>query len=849
MAGEGPKLRPNITPLGWFLIFLSLGLLFGITGWNVYLIYRDYANFPRILTDPVLYERYYKRPGWEAQTWREHLKKVSGIDPKGADIITFYYQICNKSPYCQKTYQAYADQHPPFPMERWWWIILSVVPVFFINAGRTPPVGSKASAEWARPEEIKRREREPGSILGEKIHPDSTFLGLVDVEDPGRVLKEEPKKYQYLQLPTSVRSRHILVVAGTGAGKTTTYAMNQIISSAKNGFGTIVFDQKWGARSGLIEAVNIYLHYGLPVYVFTPFSPSKPRLRLPVLQAVDEDDPNSAMVFAEMVVPSSEREDLAHYRENDQALLAGLIMAHITHAKKEGRPPNLGEVVDILSLFSVESIRTYVEINDKAKTLALKVLERPPAKLQEAIPGLRNKLLPFSANAYLREATTEGPPEENLDLEEVFRQPALLYVGIPEKEVRTKSGAVLLRILKHLIDLAIEKVGPLKYPYNFILDEFANFGYLPNVDKNLAMIRDQNVSLHIIVQSMAQGIGVYGEEGWNKTIENNVNTQVWYVADLSPNVQKELSTYLGETTILTESKSIRKDSLIEIVPTITYGLRVDKKPLLTPDEMARSPQGTALVRLPNMGWTVFRAVILSDPRNPFHEDYKRMRPAHPGVIEALKVRRLLTSVAEEKETKTLRPPPSKGDRFRTWVSLLVRASAPMKVSFDPRGKPNKISLLKAPPEAVPPQWLQADFVRLKEGEEAAITAKGIKELEPLMGEIVRVHTIRGVLQEVKGLGKVASTERPQSPGYLVLADPPSGRIYVHVSLRERLAQYLEKPEEVPRVIANQKEDWYVLRAGPMFYGLPNQNELARMYQEIALTSLEDPEEVSNNVVA
>jgi len=274
---------------------------------------------------------------------------------------------------------------------------------------------------------------------------------------------------------------------------------------------------------------------------------------------------------------------------------------------------------------------------------------------------------------------------------------------------------------------------------------------------------------------------------------------------------------------------------------------VDKRPLLTPDEMAKAPQGTALVRLPNTGWTVFRAVTLSDPRNPFHEDYMRMRPAPPSVIEALKVRRLLAGVAEEKEAKVLRPPPSKGDRFRAWVSLLVRASAPMKVSFDPRGKPNKVSLLKAPPEAIPPRWLQADFVRLREGEEAAITAKGIKELEPLMGEIVRIHTIRAVLEEVRGLGKVAFTERPQSPGYLVLADPPSGRIYVHTSLRERLAQYLEKPEEVPRAIAAQKEDWYVLRAGPMLYGLLSKSELARMYQEIALASPKDPEEVGDAV--
>lgn len=838
---SSPILKPGLSARDWALLALFLLLFFGIMGWNLYQMYAVYATFPKALTSPSLYEKVFGHPGSEAARWSEHLKQVSGVDPRGVDMFTFYYTVCMRSSYCQTAFREYTKANPPFVMERWYWIALAFVSLLFAGRKRTPPVKPKAEAEWARAEEIRAREKSPGSFLGKTTHPESTFLGIMDVENPSRVLQEEPdpKKSEYLQLPTSARNRHILVVAGTGAGKTTTYAMNQIISAAKNGFGTIVFDQKWGGRSGLIEAISIYMHYGLPVYVFTPFSSSVPRTRLPVLQGIQEDDPNSAMNFAEMVIPSSEREDLAHYRENDQALLAGLIMAHLTWTRKEGRPADLGEVVDILSLYSIDQLKEYTSVNPEAHKLALKVLERPPSKLQEAIPGLRNKLLPFSANQNLREATKEGPPEENLNLEEVFKAPALLYVGLPEKEVGTKSGAVLLRILKRLIDLAIEKVGPLKYPYNFILDEFANFGYLPNVDKNLAMIRDQNVSLHIIVQSMAQGIGVYGLEGWKKTIENNVNTQVWYVADLSSDVQMELSRYLGETTILTEGQSVSRNGLIELIPRTSYNIRVDKRPLLSPDQMAKAPQGTAVVRLPNTGWTVFRAVTLQDPRNPFHKEYMQMRAELPKLLEVLKLRRSLSETAEaQPQTKSpaLKPPPTKADRFREWVRLLLEATAPLAVYRGPKGDITKVVLLKAPPAAAPEPFLNG-FLKVK-NEEVYITEKGLKELGPLTNEIERANEVRKALQEERAMGKVSYTNTRGTAGTTVLVDIPSQTIFLHVSLEKNFRDFWQPAEVLPRQLQGQEGKWYALKAGPFMYGLLPDSDLASLYQEIALAAHE-----------
>ncbi len=839
--------RPWASARNVLLALLALLLLLGGLGYNAYEAFaRPYLAFYRSLTVPEAYARTFRRPPGEARRWEAYLRAKSGLEvpytPENVTLLQFY-ALCLRDAPCSRAASAYARESG-LPWWRWYLaLLLPVLPLAFVRL-RIPKVEAPSEASWASADLIRERQRKdgsPGDILGQGLHPTSTFLGLVDLDDPASVLEEEPRRYAYLQLPTRVRSRHVLVVAGTGAGKTTTYAMNQIYSGAVNGFGTIVFDQKWGKRSGLVEAIPIYLAYGRPVYTFTPFSDTT--MRLPILDLIDDEAPDYlnyvVNVVGPMVVPAADNESVQHYRENDWALLAALIIAHKRMAKAEGRPADLGEIVEILSTYSVDQLKEYIASSKEANLLGAKIFERPPAKLNEAIPGLRNKLLPFATSTALRRAVMRGEPEENLDLAKILQEPALLYVGIPEDQVGTDPGKVLLRLIKLSIDQAVARVGPLPHPYNFILDEFANFGFLPNIDKNLAMIRDQNVSMHLIVQSEAQGVKVYGRELWRGIVENNLQTQVWYVADLDDPVQEELSEKLGERTVFTESVSESRDSPIELVPRVGYQVRAAKKPLLPKELMQRAPRGTALVRLPNIGWVIFRAVTLHDPRNPFHADYLRVRrDLLPGIAALLRFRKALLPREEPAFADVAaRRPPDPADRLAQWVGALVKDHAPVKVYPGPRGEPSKVLFPGLPKEGLLPEWLARGYFKVKE-DKPFMTGKGFKALPPdLQRALDRLGELTSAVEAMRAEGLVASTAERFPPGKRAVFDPPSRVLYLHRSLAERLEGLARPAALLPSALARMEarlEDWLEAPLGELALGLVGQERRATYYRNLQL---------------
>lgn len=832
-------LKPGLTAWNGAMLALMLAILLGVLAWNGYGYVRPFLTFYQALTTPKKAHLIGSTPQ-RAEAWNRYLQKVSGLKtrfgPPDVDLINFY-TFCLSNGACTNALNVYRKTQTP-PLWQWYLVGLAVLPVFLIRA--TPKEATApADGFWAKKKNLQEREEKPGEILGQKLHHQSTFIGLFDVEKPERVLEEEPKKYELLQMPSRIRNRHILVVAGTGAGKTTTYAMNQVFSAAVNQIGTIVFDQKWGGRSGLLEAVAIYMAHDRPVSVFTPFSDST--LRLPLLEEIPEDDSNAAFNFAQMVIPAPDNDAVMHYRENDWALLAGLIMAHRTQTRIENRPADLGEIVELLSHASIEQLKAYTEINPVAHTLALKIFERPPAKLSEAIPGLRNKILPFSTSKALRRATTKGMPEENLDLERLLQQPGLLYVGIPEDIVQTEPGRVILRLLKMRIDRAINKVGPLKHPYNFLLDEFANFGPLPNIETNLAMVRDQNVSFHIILQSMAQGVDVYGQNKWQRIVENNLNSQVWYVADLSDKVQAELAKYIGETTVLQEGVSESREGMLDMVPKTSYSLRAARKALLSPQVMARAPRGTAVVRLPNVGWTAFRAVTLQDPRNPFHQAYWEVRRQLPRLVRLLQIRKAMMPLnpfeASSGEQVIKQLPPSKPEVFTRWVERLIEETAPLKVYTDTKGSWSKIVLFKANHEILPPEVVEAGYVKVKEAadtQEVAITGKGLKLLGSRhVTQLNALNKNRSSLEAIRNRGLLGFTNEPVPGGALAVVDLPSQTVYIHASQQAHF-EGLQPTDRLPSELAKkyQPHEWLILKGGLFMYGLISLKETGQAYARV-----------------
>lgn len=834
----GPKLPRTLTAKDWLLILLSLTILAGGFLYPAYRWLKVRLDFLNALTDPRVYSRVFNRPSHEALAWQRHLgARLNRPTLSREDGLIALLYACQTSPYCTQSAQAYQKLHPPTPFGLGYYyyvavLFLSAIPLAFIRGLVTPTTTPPARGRLMGARDIERltrtRQGRIPTYISRNLMPDSTFLGLLPEDNPRQILNKEPSRYTLLQLPSSVRERHVLVVAGTGAGKTTTYAYNQIASSARNGMGVILIDQKWGDPSGLIGAIPIFAYHRRPVYVFAPFSPDT--MRLPLLEGIPTDSPTGAMELAQMVVPAADDASIQHYRENDWALLAALIIAEIEHARREQRPPDMGHIVELLSMESKENLERYTEISEIARILARKIFSRPSFKLDEAIPGLRNKLLPF-LNPMVRRATTRGNPEENLDLDAILKQPALFYIGIPQTQVKMEDGKVLLRILKHYIDRAIFRQSRLQVPYNFILDEFANFGYLPNMAENLALIRSKRVAMHIILQSVEQAENVYGKEGWKAIATNNVNTEIWYVADLSPDVQLQLEERLGETVAFHESYAERRASPLDIIPNRTYGIRAGKEPLISSEEMSMAPPGTVVARLPNVGWTLYRAVPLFDPRNPFYREWNQALALAPHLAHASRTRLEGTPQAAPPKPKPV--PPSPTQKLVGWLERLLDMGPPIRLYTDNKGRVNKVVIYYLEPASVPPEWLELKFLKPTPDGHTALDARALEAASHLLPRVEAADQLTRLLRTAYSRGLIRLLDENPDTTTVAYLDLPSHTLYVPPAVGDLYA-LAQEPKAVPSRLP--EAPWKALKLGSLLHGLhaylpDGRKEMALLYAE------------------
>ncbi|MGX6975232.1 VirD4-like conjugal transfer protein, CD1115 family [Pseudolactococcus laudensis] len=122
----------------------------------------------------------------------------------------------------------------------------------------------------------------------------------------------------------------------------------------------------------------------------------------------------------------------------------------------------------------------------------------------------------------------------------------------------------------------------------FIIDEFANIGKIPNFNEVLASIRSREMSAKIIIQAISQLQAMYHND-W-KTIINNCVT-ILYLGTQDKETMEYFSMRSGKQTINVKNRSVsrgRNGSMSE-------SNQIQMRPLMTPDEIARIGVDEALL--------------------------------------------------------------------------------------------------------------------------------------------------------------------------------------------------------------------------------------------------------------
>ena len=132
--------------------------------------------------------------------------------------------------------------------------------------------------------------------------------------------------------------------------------------------------------------------------------------------------------------------------------------------------------------------------------------------------------------------------------------------------------------------------GRLPVHVRCILDEFANIGQIPQFDKLIATIRSREISASIILQSQSQLKAIYKDNA--DTIVGNCDTML-FLGGKEKTTLKEISEILGKETIDSFNTSENRGK------EISHGLNYQKlgKELMTQDEIATMDGGMCILQV------------------------------------------------------------------------------------------------------------------------------------------------------------------------------------------------------------------------------------------------------------
>lgn len=132
--------------------------------------------------------------------------------------------------------------------------------------------------------------------------------------------------------------------------------------------------------------------------------------------------------------------------------------------------------------------------------------------------------------------------------------------------------------------------GKLKYHVRCLLDEFANIGEIPNFDKLIATIRSREISASIVLQTKSQLKAIYKDNA--DTIEGNCDTML-FLGGKEKTTLKEISESLGKETIDSFNTSQNRGQ------SESYGTNYQKlgKELKSQDELAVMDGGKCILQL------------------------------------------------------------------------------------------------------------------------------------------------------------------------------------------------------------------------------------------------------------
>ena len=388
------------------------------------------------------------------------------------------------------------------------------------------------------------------------------------------------------KLPKYARNKNVIVIGGSGSGKTRFYVKPNLMQMTDN-VSYVVTDPK---GTIIVECSTMLVRHGYRIKVLNTINFKKSmhynpfhyiRSEKDILKLVNtiiantkgegEKAAEDFWIKAERLLYTA----LIGYiwyeapeEEQNFATLLEFINASETREEDEEFKNAVDELFEELEAENPEhfAVRQYRKYKLAAGKTAKSILISCGARLA-----------PFDI-AELRELTRY----DEMELDMLGDQKTAMFVIISDTD--DTFNFIVAIMYTQLFNLLCDKAddehgGRLPYHVRLLLDEFSNIGQIPKFDKLIATIRSREISASIILQSQSQLKTIYKDAA--ETIIGNCDT-VLFLGGKESSTLKEISETLGKETIdLYNTSDTRGNNR-------SYGLNYQKtgKDLMSRDELA-----------------------------------------------------------------------------------------------------------------------------------------------------------------------------------------------------------------------------------------------------------------------
>ena len=436
------------------------------------------------------------------------------------------------------------------------------------NQGRTRDGEEHGSAAWATPASVNAQFAQKESIpLTQHVR-----LGL------------DTHKHR--------RSLNVLVIGGSGAAKTRSFVLPNILTANTN---YVITDPK----SEVLLATGSYLkEQGYDVRVLNLVNLEQSDGYNPFRYLRDEKDVLKLVNnLIQSTTPKGSHESDPFWTKAETALLQAIILMLFQEAPEYEQ--NFSMVMRVLEYAEVREedeghvspLDLFFESIERRKPDSVAVRQYKVFKLaagktaKSILVSTAVRLAPF--NLPQIQALTD---HDDMDLYTLGEKKVALYAVIPDND-NTFNFLVSLLYAQAFQALyySADQIhhGPLPRHVRFVLDEFAAMP-LPGFTRELATMRSRSISASVIIQNMAQIKELY-KDSW-ETIPGNCDT-ILYLGGNESSTHKYVSEMLGKATIDTKTHGQTKGKS----GSYSTNFQMSGRELLTPDEVRKLDNRYALL--------------------------------------------------------------------------------------------------------------------------------------------------------------------------------------------------------------------------------------------------------------